>query len=125
MIKDLTALVTSTMLISGIALGLIVQAHAEESKSPYSAMATLDQYLISDRSAEIALAKTAAPKSISDHAEVLVLSRDGYTTAVKGTNGFVCLVERSWAAPTDAPEFWNPKIRSPQCINAPDRKSVV
>ena len=47
----------------------------------------------------------------------MVLGRKGFTTAVKGTNGFLCLVERSWGASTDAPEFWNSKIRSPICFN--------
>ena len=58
------------------------------------------------------------PASISDGAEVLVLGRDGYTTAVKGGNGFVCLVERGFAASTDNSVFWNPKNRSPICLNA-------
>jgi len=37
---------------------------------------------------------------------------------VKGKNGFVCLVERSWGKPTDDPEFWNDKMRAPHCFNA-------
>ena len=81
-------------------------------------MAPLDQYLIPDEKAEIALARSAAPASISDAAEVLVLRRDGYATAVKGSNGFVCIVERSWANATNDPEFWNSKIRAPHCFNA-------
>jgi hypothetical protein len=80
-------------------------------------MAPLDQYLIPDQNSEIALARSAAPASISDAAEVMVLQRDGYTTAVKGSNGFVCIVERSWANASDSPEFWNPKHRSPNCFN--------
>ena len=80
-------------------------------------MAPLDQYLIPDEKAEIALARSSAPASISDAAEVMVLRRDGYATAVKGSNGFVCIVERSWAKPTDDPEFWNPKVRAPNCFN--------
>jgi hypothetical protein len=36
---------------------------------------------------------------------------------VKGKNGFLCIVERSWAVATDDPEFWNTKIRSPICFN--------
>ena len=36
---------------------------------------------------------------------------------MKGTNGFLCIVERAWGATTDATEFWNPKIRSPICFN--------
>jgi hypothetical protein len=80
-------------------------------------MAPLDQYLVPDQNSEIALARSAAPASISDAAEVMVLGRQGYATAVKGSNGFLCLVERSWGAATDQPEFWNPKVRSPICFN--------
>jgi hypothetical protein len=92
-------------------------AAAQTQKAPYPAMAPVDEYLIADENSEIALARSAAPASISDGAEVMVLGRKGFTTAVKGTNGFLCVVERSWGAATDAPEFWNPKIRSPICFN--------
>src|SRR5579872_7570159 len=92
-------------------------ARAQAAKAAYPVMAPLDQYLIPDEKAEIALARSAAPVSISDAAEVMVLRRDGYATAVKGSNGFVCMVERSWAKPTDDPEFWNPKVRAPHCFN--------
>ena len=61
-------------------------------------IAPIEQYLM-DRNAEIALARSAAPSSISAGAEILVLGRKGYETAVKGKNGFVCVVERSWMAP--------------------------
>jgi hypothetical protein len=80
-------------------------------------MAPLNQYLIPDQNSEIALARSAAPRSISDGAEVMVLGPKGYATAVKGTNGFLCIVERSWGAPTDEPDFWNPKVRAPHCFN--------
>jgi hypothetical protein len=43
-------------------------------------MAALDQYLIPDEKAEIALARSSAPGSISDAAEVIVLRRDGYAS---------------------------------------------
>lgn len=85
-------------------------------KDPYPAMAPLDQYLM-PRDAEIAMARSAAPEAISRNAEVLVLERDGYKTAVPGTNGFVCAVERAWTSPSDSPEFWNPKGRAPICWN--------
>src|SRR3984893_16484131 len=91
-------------------------ALAQAAKS-YPVMAPLDQYLIPDEKAEIALARSSAPASISDAAEVMVLRGDGYTTTVQGSNGFVCIVERSWAKPTGDPEFWNPKIRAPHCFN--------
>jgi hypothetical protein len=93
--------------------------------APYPAMAPLDQYLIPDENAEIALARSAAPASISDDATVMVLGRQGYTTAVQGKNGFVCYVERSWAHDTDHPEFWNPKMRAPNCFNAAAAGSIT
>ncbi|MGH9607327.1 MAG: hypothetical protein ACRD3N_16695 [Terracidiphilus sp.] len=91
---------------------------AQAEKAPYPAMAPLDRYLIANESAEIALARSAAPASVADGAAVMVLGRHGYTTAVKGKNGFVCIVERSWANAGDSPGFWNPKLRSPNCFNA-------
>jgi hypothetical protein len=97
--------------------GATEQARAQAEKATYAAMAPLDAYLIADHNIEIALARSAAPASISGGAEVMVLGRKGFTTEVKGTNGFLCLVERSWGAATDEPEFWNPKVRSPICFN--------
>jgi hypothetical protein len=97
----------------------------QDAKSPYPSMAPLDQYLMADRDAEIALARTAAPKSISDDATVMVLTRHGYETAVKGTNGFVCIVDRAWSSAFDDPGFWNPKNRSPICYNAPAARSSL
>jgi len=98
---------------------------AQAQADPYPAMAPLDRYLIPDAKAEIALARSAAPASISDDATVMVLGRQGYTTAVEGKNGFVCYVERSWAHDTQHPEFWNPKARTPNCFNAAAASSVV
>src|SRR5260370_37878713 len=92
-------------------------ARAQAAKATYLVMAPLDQYLIPDEKAEIALARSAAPASISDAAEVMVLRRDGYATAAKGSNGFVCIVQRSWAKATDDPEFWYPNVRAPHCFN--------
>jgi hypothetical protein len=92
------------------------RAPAQEVKTAYPSMAPLDQYLM-ERSAEITLARSAAPASISQDAEVLVLGRHGYETAVKGKNGFVCFVERGWTVGIDDPDFWNPKLRGPFCVN--------
>jgi hypothetical protein len=74
---------------------------------------------------EIALARSAAPASISRDAEILVLRAHGYETAVKGKNGFVCLVERSWDADFNDPVFWNPNIRGADCLNPEAAKSVL
>jgi hypothetical protein len=107
-----------------IALSVPWQAHAQDAKAPYPSMAPLDQYLM-ERSAEVALARSAAPESISQDADVMVLGRHGYETAVKGKNGFVCMVERSWSAGIDDPEFWNPKLRGPICLNPPAARSYL
>jgi hypothetical protein len=88
-------------------------------------MAPLAQYLSANQADEIALAKSAAPASVADHAEVLALGPHGYETAVTGTNGFVCFVGRSWDLNIADPEFWNPTIRSPQCDNAVSVRSVL
>jgi hypothetical protein len=102
-----------------IASAFLLQAangYAQVAKARYPAIAPLGQYLMPE-SAEIALARSAAPASISGNAEVMVLRRDGYATAVKGKSGFVCIVERAWGKATDDSEFWNQKMRAPHCFN--------
>ena len=101
------------------------EAKAQDTKIPYPSMAPLEQYLIPDRNEEIKLARSAAPDSISGDAGVLVLGRHGYETAIKGKNGFVCVVERSWMSPFDFPQFWNPKMRGPICFNPPAVRSIL
>ncbi len=108
-----------------VLLGTAWQAQGQVAKTPYPNIAPLEQYLMVDRNAEITLARSAAPESISHEAEVLVLGRHGYETAVQGKNGFVCLVERSWTAPIDDPNFWNPKLRGPICLNPPAARSYL
>jgi len=93
--------------------------------APYPERAPLDQYRLPSQADEVALARSAAPPAISDKAEVLTLGAQGYETAVKGTNGFVCIVERSWASGFDDPGFWNPKIRGPICFNPASVRSVL
>jgi hypothetical protein len=87
-------------------------------------MFPLSQYLM-DRQAEISLARSAAPPSISLHASVLVLGPHGYETAVKGSNGFTCIVERSWMSPFSSTEFWNWKMRGPICYNAAASRTIL
>ena len=70
------------------------------------------------------MVRSAAPESISREAEVLVLGRRGFETAVKGKNGFVCVVERSWTSAADA-DFWSPKVRTPICYNAAAAHSLL
>src|ERR1700727_1388139 len=106
------ALGTSALVVG---LGALQQTHAKDAKGPYPSMAPLDQYLM-DRDAEIALARSAAPESISRDADILVLGQHGYETAIKGKNGVVCAVERAWMSPFHgdfSDGFWNPKLRGP------------
>ncbi|MGA7078082.1 MAG: hypothetical protein WBQ43_10580 [Terriglobales bacterium] len=112
-----------------VVLGTAYQAAAQaamtpSASTPYAKMAPIDQYLMTDQGAEIALARSAAPESISRDAEVLVLRRHGFETAVKGKNGFVCIVGRSWTSAADA-DFWDPRVRVPMCVNAAAARSYL
>jgi hypothetical protein len=107
-----------------LALPGLTEAQAQKA-APYPVMAPVEQYLIPDVQEEVALARTAAPASISADAEVLVLTKQGYKPAAAGGNGFVCFVERSWTAGFEDGEFWNPRIRAPNCFNPPAVRSVL
>jgi len=122
-----TRLAVTASLIVVLTLGAIAmkQGQGQANKTAYVSMAPLDQYLMADRNVEIALARSAAPDSISGEARIMVLGRHGYETAVEGKSGFVCIVERGWMSPSNAPEFWNPKIRGPICFNPPAARSVL
>ena len=100
---------TLTPIALVVVLGWAWQGKAQGSEPQYLRMAPLEQYLMADQNAEIALAQTAAPKSISRDAEVMVLGRHGYETAVKGKNGFVCMVDRGWTSAFDDPGFFEPR----------------
>jgi hypothetical protein len=110
-----------------VAFGACRGASAEpQASSPaYAQMAAGTEYLMANRAAEISLARSAAPAAISGSATVLTLSPKGYETAVNGTNGFTCLVERAWMSPFDNPEFWNPKLRGPVCYNPAATRSIL
>jgi hypothetical protein len=110
-------------LVLALSIGsLVPKASAQSDK--YPKMAPVDQYLM-EKSAEILLARSAAPDSISGDATVLVLGRQGYETAVEGKNGFVCWVGRGWVGMFDWPEFWNPKIRAADCMNPQAARSIL
>jgi hypothetical protein len=106
------AAVASLMFTLSCVSGVTQQSWAQDPKTQYLSMAPLDEYLMADRNAEIALARSAAPASISGAATVLVFGKSGYETAFEGKNGFTCLVERAWMNPFDSPGFWNPKMRA-------------
>jgi len=123
MLKKISAIAIKSFALL-VVLGTAYQAMAQDATTPYPNMAPIEQYLMVDRSAEIALARSAAPESVSRDAEVQVLGRDGFETAVKGKNGFVCIVGRGWTSAPDS-EFWNPKVRVPMCVNAAAARSYL
>jgi hypothetical protein len=121
----LTFFAASGLVALALALGAARQARAQNAKTPYPRMAPLAQYLIGDRDAEIALARSAAPPSISRDATVMILGPQGFEVGAEGNNGFVCIVERSWTSPFADAEFWNPKKRGSICYNPQAARSVL
>jgi hypothetical protein len=115
--------ITIIALVLAISIGFFVPKTAAQS-DPYPKMAPVDQYLM-EKTAEIQLARSAAPDSISSDATILVLGRQGYETAVEGKNGFVCWVGRGWTGMFDWPEFWSPKVRAADCMNPQAARSIL
>lgn len=100
-------------------------APAAATANPYPSMAPAAEYLLKGEE-EIALARSAAPKMVSDDATILVLGKAGYETAVKGSNGFTCFVGRGWMNDFSGyPDFWDPRDLTPNCMNAAAVKSVL
>jgi hypothetical protein len=122
--RSMPALALSAAVLCITATGY-AQVQARDASAPYPTMAPIAQYMAVDANAEITLARSAAPAAVSRDATVLVLGQHGYETGAKGTNGFVCIVERSWMNRFDAPDFWNPKTRSPVCLNPQAARSVL
>jgi hypothetical protein len=106
-------------MVNSAALAMILIAAVS-----YPRMAPVNRYLMDQRS-EIALARSAAPPSVSSHATILVLNQYGYAEVIAGTNGFVCQVDRSWLAAFDWPQYWNPKVRAAQCLNRSAARTIV
>jgi hypothetical protein len=115
--RDLVRTIALPVIVMAFVLIAVRPVRAQDAKAPYPSMAPIEQYLM-NRDAEIALARSAAPESIARDAGVMVLGKHGYETAVKGKNGFVCIIERGWTAGIESPDFWNPKLRGPLCVNA-------
>ncbi|MGQ0551271.1 MAG: hypothetical protein ACT4PY_16550 [Armatimonadota bacterium] len=80
--------------------------------------------------AEVALARSAAPDKVSGRATIKILTASGYQVAVRGDNGFVCMVMRSWTAPTFTPVpfrnfVYEAKIRAPICFDPVASRTVM
>lgn len=93
--------------------------------------APLSQYMM-PRDAEIALAKSAAPDSISGRATIRVLTSSGFQVVHEGDNGFVCMVMRGFTgAPTFSPVqmrdliAYDSKLRAPICFTPQAVRTVL
>lgn len=85
---------------------------------------SIDAYLM-DEVREAALAMSAATAAVAEKAGVYVLRKDGYYLTRPGDNGFHCLVQRSFTAPTIEPkEFYDPRVVAPICF-APDAAATL
>ena len=93
--RETVKIMASWALALALSMSTARNAQAQDAKNPYPSMAPIEKYLM-DRDAEIALARSAAPSSISRDATVVILGKNGYETAVEGKNGFICIVERGW-----------------------------
>src|SRR6516164_1610319 len=60
------------------------EMQSQEGKTKYPRRAPVEEYLMPDRNAEMALARSAASESISHEATVLVPGAHSYETAVEG-----------------------------------------
>ncbi|MFL5618017.1 MAG: hypothetical protein ACJ79A_06415 [Gemmatimonadaceae bacterium] len=109
-----------TLTSAALALLTASSVRAQKAGAP-----DLTPYLIADHAEEIALARSAAPRNVSDSATIMVLGKNGYVQAARGTNGFTCLVQRSFDSATNDPNFWNPKGRAPVCFNPPAVRTVL
>ncbi|HKF43915.1 MAG TPA: hypothetical protein VKG01_12495 [Thermoanaerobaculia bacterium] len=89
----------------------------------------IDQYMM-PRDVEIALATSAAPASLADHATIKVLTKSGFVVAREGDNGAVCMVMRGFSAPTYTPAqfrdlVYDPTVHAPICFTAPAARTAM
>jgi hypothetical protein len=123
-IEKIAARVAAGALALVSLLSMAASVRAQDAQRAYPKMLPIAQYLM-DRNTAIALARSAAPEGISKNATVLVLTAKGWETAVKGTNGFVCMAGPSWAASIDFYDIWSPKQNGPICLNPPAVRSIL
>jgi hypothetical protein len=111
--------------IGALVAALLAAGSAWAAAPAYPNMAPIAQYRMASQADEIAMARSAAPPSIAGDAEVMTLGAAGYRIAVKGKNGFVCMVQRAWANEPASSDFWNPEVRGPLCFNPAAVRSVM
>jgi hypothetical protein len=105
--RETVKMMASWALALALSLSTARNPQAQDAKNPYPSMAPIEKYLM-DRDAETALARSAAPSSISRDATVVILGKHGYETTVEGKNGFICIVERGWMNSFNSPRVLEP-----------------
>jgi hypothetical protein len=109
-----------------VLLALVASAAAAAQGPKYP---PLGAYMM-EPEAETALARSAAPDHVSTPATVKLLTPAGFKVAVAGTNGFVCLVLRGWAAPTYNPAQFRDYVyvgdlRAPICFDPLSARTMM
>lgn len=112
-----------------LAVFFVPAAGAQSSHSQARKYPPIQEYLMPQAS-EIALAKSAAPATISDHATIKVLTISGFRVVRPGDNGFVCEVMRAFSAPTYSPAqfrdlVYDSSVRAPICFNPQAARGVL
>src|SRR5258708_15902930 len=102
----------------------VAVAHAQAPKYP-----PIEQYLM-PQADEVALAKSAAPANISDHATIKLLTSAGVEVVNEGNNGTVCMVMRGFSAPMYSPApfrnlVYDATVRAQICFTPPAVKAVL
>lgn len=110
-------------------VAILLSLAASATSAQQSNYPPLDEYLLT-RDAEVALARSAAPASISGRATIKILTRSGYEVARQGENGFVCMVMRGWTAPTYTPApfrnlVYDPTVLAPICFDPEAVRTVM
>jgi hypothetical protein len=108
---------------------LLASLHASTGRAEGPKYPPISEYMMA-RDAEIALARSAAPASISDHATIKILTKSGYEVAREGDNGVVCMVMRGFSAPTYTPAqfrdlVYDPTVHAPICFTPPAARTVM
>jgi|ERR1700683_203922 hypothetical protein len=106
------AIVAGSLLIPSPASGAAAQTQAPDTTNEKAYDASMP------REQQIALALSAAPAEVSGNATVYILGPQGYEKVRQGTNGFSCIVGRSFAKPTET-------TIAPMCYDAEGSRTLL
>ncbi len=114
MVHRRSVLVSSLLAVAWTAAPLPPAASALSAQEPL----TFNRAFLMDEVREEGLARSAAPGPIADAADLYLLGSEGYERVSTGTNGFACLVLRSFSRTGDvAAGRPQPDAVAPICYN--------